>query len=207
MDISVCVDRWLFVINLVSKKRFVLLEAILEKKVFTQYGLKKELKLGMSIVNDTINILVEKEFVKKQEKKYVLVDEKGLLELIAFLKPISKSIKLKASTSLTKKELVSRLPKGVVFCLDSALAQYTNYYESNRVCIYASSKNFAKLKGSFFSSGKDTELIVFVDDPKLTKNEIIQKNGSDYTNVTRTIIDLYCDNKEFLADKIRNKVK
>jgi len=195
------------VINLVSKKRFQILELILEQKQFTQYGIKKELKTGMSIVNDTINILLDKEFVKKQGKKYALVDEKGLLELIAFLKPLTKDIKLKITTSLTKKELISRLPKEITFCLETALAQYTNYYESNRVCVYATNKSFESIKKAFFSPGKTTELVIFEDNPILTKKEIAQKNEVKYTNVTRTIIDLYCDNKAFLADKILNKVK
>lgn len=207
MDISINTDRCSFMINLVSKKRFQILELILEKKQFTQYGLKKELKTGMSIVNDTINILLEKEFIKKQDNKYILSDEKGLLELIAFLKPINKSILLKINTSLTKKDLISRLPKETIFCLDTALNQYTNYYESNRICVYATNKTLAKIKSSFFSPGKTTELVIFQAEPELTKKETISANGINYTNATRTIIDLYCDNKAFLADKIIGKVK
>jgi len=180
---------------------------ILEKKQFTQYGLKKELKTGMSIVNDTINILLEKEFIKKQDNQYSLSDEKGLLELIAFLKPINKNILLKINTSLTKKDLISRLPKETIFCLDTALNQYTNYYESNRICIYATNKTLTKIKKSFFSPGKTTELVIFQAKPELTKKEIISSKEFNYTNATRTIIDLYCDNKAFLADKIIGKVK
>lgn len=194
-------------INLVSKKRFSVLESILEKKEFTQYGLKKELGTGMSIVNDTINILLDKDFIKKEEKKYVLVDEKGLLDMIAFLKPLKKDIKLQISTSLTKKEVQTKLPKETVFCLESALEQYTNYYESNKILCYLTENNISKLKKEFFSPGNKTELIILESKPILTKKEINTKNGIKYTNPTRTIIDLYCDNKAFLADKIIGKVK
>lgn len=207
MDISTNMDRWLFVINIVSKKRFQILQKILEKKEFTQYGLKKELKLGMSIVNDTINTLLDKEFIKKQEKKYILVDEKGLLDMIAFLKPLKKDIKLQINTSLTKKEVQSKLPKEAIFCLESALEQYTNYYESNRVACYLPAKVITKLTSEFFVPGNKTELIIMEANPQLTEKEINSKQGIKYTNSTRTIIDLYCDNKAFLADKIIRKVK
>ncbi|MGI6589672.1 MAG: hypothetical protein ACOX1V_03355 [Candidatus Iainarchaeum sp.] len=207
MDISTNMDRWLFVINIVSKKRFQILQKILEKKEFTQYGLKKELKLGMSIVNDTINTLLDKEFIKKQEKKYVLIDEKGLLDMIAFLKPLKKDIKLQINTSLTKKEVQAKLPKEAILCLESALEQYTNYYESNRVACYLPAKVITKLTSEFFVPGNKTELIIMEANPQLTEKEINSKQGIKYTNSTRTIIDLYCDNKAFLADKIIRKAK
>lgn len=194
-------------INLVSKKRFQLLQKILEKREFTQYGLKKELQLGMSIVNDTINILLDKEFIEKKEKKYVLVDEKGLLDMIAFLKPLKNDIKLKISTSLTKKEIQTKLPKDTIFCLESALEQYTNYYESNRIAVYLTENSILKLKKEFFAPGNKTELVIIEAKPELTNKEINTKNKINYTNPTRTIIDLYCDNKAFLADKILGKVK
>ncbi len=194
-------------INLVSKKRFLILQTVLEKKEFTQYGLKKELKLGMSIVNDTINTLLEKEFLKKQAKKYVLVDKKGLLELIAFLKPINKAVKHTFSTSLTKKEVEAKLSKNVVFCLETALEQYTNYYESNRVAAYASKQSLEKIKKEFFTPGSTTKVMIFAENPPLTKKEINAKHNFNYTSAIRTVIDLYCDNKGFLADKIIEKVK
>jgi len=207
MDISITVDWWLFVINLVSKKRFKILETILEKNDFTQYGLKKELKIGMSIVNDTINILLDKEFIKKQEKNYVLINEKDLLEMIAFLKPLKRDLLFQINTALTKKEVQAKLPKEVIYCLESALEQYTNYYESNRVACYLPKKSLAKVNKEFFAPGNKTMLIVLGDNPPLTKEEIRTKKQLKFTNSTRTIIDLYCDNKAFLADKIIGKVK
>ncbi len=207
MDISTYMDRWLFVINIVSKKRFQILQKILEKKEFTQYGIKKELKIGMSIVNDTINILLDKEFIKKQEKKYSLIDEKGLLDMIAFLKPLKKDIKLQINTSLTKKEVQNKLPKEAILCLENALEQYTNYYESNRIACYLPAKSITKLANEFFAPGNKTELVIMEANPQLTEKEIKTKNEIKYTNPTRTIIDLYCDNKAFLADRIIGKVK
>jgi hypothetical protein len=194
------------VINIVSKKRFLILQKILEKKEFTQYELKKELKTGMSIINDTINTLLEKEFLIKKEK-YVLTSEKNLLDMIAFLKPIKKDIKLKITTSLTKKELKAKLPKETIYCLESALEQYSNYYESYVIACYLPTKNIEKIKKELFLPGNKTQLLVLEAKPLLTENEIKNKNGVKYTNTIRTIIDLYCDNKAFLADKIIGKVK
>lgn len=185
-------------INIVSKKRFQILEKIIEKKEFTQYEIKKELKFGMSIVNDTVQMLIEKEFIETKNNKYFLKDEKGLLELIAFLKPTKILAIIK--TSIPKKEAIKRID--AIICMETALEQYTNYYKSNRLAIYANKTQLTKIKKQFFVPGNETEIAIFEDEPKLTKKEIIS-DKIKYTNKIRTIIDLYRDNKAFLADKIR----
>ena len=192
-------------INILSKKRFLVIEAILEKKSFTQYGLKKELKLGMSIINDSVNFLLEKEFIRKEPKKYVLSDAKGLLELIGFFRQMDKAIVFEAKTSLGKKELMKRISQETVFCLETALERYSNYYESGRVCAYASKKGISSLKAMFFAPGNETELLIFEEKPALSKNEIVSSGSAKYTSKARTIIDLFCDNKGPLAEKIKGK--
>ena len=71
-------------LDLASAKKMAIVHYLLGKGASTQYRAKKELKLGMSIVNQTFNFLAEKEVLKKEGGKYVVAGHVSLLELVAF---------------------------------------------------------------------------------------------------------------------------
>ncbi len=188
-------------INLASKQKFALVEYLLEKKEFTQYRAKKDLKLGMSTVNLTFQFLLEKELIKKNNGKYVLTNPVDLVELVAFFHEMKKLKLGELSTSLPKTAVLKLLPDSVVFCLETALEQYSNYYKSNNVFFYSNEKTFKEIQKKLaYKPGNITILVSYKQKPMLS---VIEKKGNlKFTGKIRTIIDLYSDKKGNAADKL-----
>lgn len=200
-------------IDLASNKKFLLVEYILEKKSFTQYQAKKDLKTGMSIINQTTKFLLEKGVIKKTEKNYELTDPEGLIELIAFFRNMGKQKIIEIGTSLEKTEAIKLVPQNAIFCLETALEKYSNYYKSNRVCFYADEKTAKELEKKLaYKPGNKTVVAVYKEKPTLSKTEIgmsdwkklgIKNAGNlKFTTAIRTIIDLYSDKKGNAAEKL-----
>ncbi|MFH0714235.1 MAG: hypothetical protein V1847_00425 [Candidatus Diapherotrites archaeon] len=192
--------------DLASAKKMVIVHYLLEKGASSQYQAKKNLKLGMSTVNQTFNFLEEKEVLKKENGKYVVVEPVSLLELVAFFRNMNSLKVLEVSTSLEKEQVLKLLPKTVVFCLETALEQYSNYYKSNKVCFYAGEKASSALKPKLaVFPGTKTQVVAFKQKPKFLSNQIFKdKAGLRFTEKIQTVIDLYCDKKGNEAEALVN---
>lgn len=190
-------------INLASNKKLLIIEYILEKKEFTQYKIKQDLVLGASTVNQTINFLLEKEVIEQKDKKYVLVDVETLLELVAFFKNMKNSLLEQIETNLSKNELIKLIPKDAIYCLDSALEQYTNYYKTNKTCIYASEEQAKEIRNKLkLNKGNKTILYIY----KLDLIKLNQIKGLKYTTKIKTIIDMYCDKRGNSVETLLKKL-
>jgi len=190
-------------INLASDKKLLIVEYILEKKEFTQYELKKNLKIGASIVNQTTNFLLEKEIIKQKDKKYVLINAEDLLELVAFFKNMKSLLLEQIETNLSKKELIKQIPKDVIYCMDSALEQYTNYYKTNNVCIYTSEELATKLKEKLKLNKGDKTILYIYKQCLMKTNKI---NNLIYTTKIKTVIDMYCDKRGNSVETLLKKL-
>jgi hypothetical protein len=188
-------------VNLASKQTFKVVEFVLEKKEFTQYSAKKELKLAMGTVNNCFDYLLEKGFIKKTEKNYVLIDPVGLTEAVSFFRNMKDLLVFEYTSSYEKEELEKKIPKTAVYCLESALAKYSNYYVSNAISVYLPKKEANSLKQKLgVGIGNKTILRVFDEKPAISKKNKI--GNKTYTSQVRTIIDLACDKKGAMADKL-----
>ncbi|MDO8624835.1 MAG: hypothetical protein Q7R47_02035 [Candidatus Diapherotrites archaeon] len=184
-----------------SKQTFKVVEFVLGKKEFTQYGAKKELKLAMGTVNNCFAYLLEKGFIQKKGKKYALVDPVGLTDAVSFFRTMKDLLLFEHGSSYDKNGLEKMLPKNAVFCLESALQQYSNYYTTNVVSVYLPKKEADQLKKKM-GLGFGTKTILKVYEPKPSISSKVKKNGKSYTTAIRTIIDLACDKKGAMADSL-----
>ena len=190
-------------LSLASDKKLLIIEYILSNNTFTQYKIKKELNLGMYIVNTTVNFLLEKEVIEQKDKKYVLLDAESLLELVAFFKNMKEYKIAEIETSLSKKEIEKYIPKDAVYCMDSALEQYTNYYKTNKVCIYASEEQAKKLKDKLkLNPGNKTVVQIY----KTGIINVVEIKGLKYTTKIKTIIDMYCDKRGNSVETLLKKL-
>lgn len=190
-------------INLALSKKLSIVEYILENKEFTQYKIKQSLGLGGSIVNQTVNFLLDKQVIEKKEKKYVLSDAISLLELVAFFKKMSDFKMTEFNTSLKKEELYKLIPKEAIFCMDSALEQYSNYYKSNKVCIYANDFIIKQLKEKLkYLPGNKTVLEIYQNGV----DKSIMIKGKKYTSKIKTITDMFCDKRGNAVEQLVKKL-
>lgn len=188
-------------VNLASKQTFKVVEYILEKKEFTQYSAKKDLKVAMGTVNNCFGYLLEKNFIRKTDKNYVLENPVGLIEAVSFFRSMKDLLLFEFESSYEKADLEKKLPKNAVFCLESALAGYSNYYVSSVISVYLSKKQVGELKKKLdVGVGSRTLLRIFEEKPFISKK--IEINKRLFTGKVRTIIDLACDRKCAMADKL-----
>ncbi len=193
-------------IDLASNKKLIIIEYLFDKGLFTQYKVKKDLGLGMKIVNQTFNYLLEKNIIQKYENNYKLVNHLGLIEIVSVFRNMNQLKLVEVSTSLEKEEVVKILPNNVVFCLETALSKYSNYYKSNKISFYAGEKISSEIeKKLFYKPGNKTIVAVYKEKPLVFKTEKgfpsswkfkgKKFNEFKFTSKIRTILDLYSDQK------------
>ncbi|MBI4141978.1 hypothetical protein HY484_03580 [Candidatus Woesearchaeota archaeon] len=192
-------------VNLASPKTFAFIEYVLERKKFTQYRASKDLKgISFGLINKITNWLLEKQFMARTHKEYVLKDPAGIVSAMAIYRDMNSLKVFEAKTSLTKPELFGIISKNGVFCLDTALNQYTNYYKSDRVCAYTSKNKVAEIKKKLlFKPGNNSTVCLYEEKPKAKTKTIKNKK---YTDKIRTTIDLACDGKAFAAETLFNQL-
>lgn len=189
------------VVNFASKQTFKVVEFVLEKKEFTQYAVVKELKLAMGTVNNCFAFLLEKGFIVRKDQKYALEDPVGLVDAVSFFRNMKDLLIFEFSSSYDEAELQKKLPTNAVFCMESALAQYSNYYVSNVVSVYLPKKDALILQKKLGAGiGNKTILKVFEEKPVVSKK--IEWKGKWFTGQVRTVIDLACDKKVPMAEKL-----
>lgn len=192
-------------VNLASPKTFKIIEYILERKEFTQYRASIDLKdVSFGLINRITNWLISKKFIARKNNKYILKDPAGLISATAIYRDMNSLKLFQANTSLNQKELIKLIPKKAIYCLDSALKQWTNYYKSNRVCIYLPEKEIQPIKKKLeFKPGNNSILCIYREHPKTREKTI---KGKNYTTKIRTIIDLACDERIFTTETLFNEI-
>jgi len=184
--------------KLTSKKTYKAIYYILEKREFTQLQTAKSTSTSLGQVNKVVQWLVRKNFVEKRRNNYYLKDPSGLVALFALERDVDSLLVRKIQTSTPQKKLIESLGKKHALCLDSALSLYSNYYRSNRVCVYAESeKELLEIENAISSKNSGfVEVCVFKPD---IKPEISKVGKLKATQKLRTLIDLVSDNKTFYA--------
>ncbi|MFH1256822.1 MAG: helix-turn-helix domain-containing protein [Candidatus Diapherotrites archaeon] len=184
--------------KLTSKKTYKVIYFLLGNRGFTQLQASRELGVSFGLVNRVVQWLVSKRFVEKQKNGYYLTDPSGLAALFAFNRDMNSLLAEKILLALPKAGALERIPKNCVLCLDSALENYSGYYRSNRVCVYAEGNKELKEIGKAFQGEPkgNTELWVFKPD---LEPETVKLKGRLVVSKLRTLIDLVCDNKTFYA--------
>lgn len=179
-------------VNLSAPKTFSIAEYMLERKQFTQYRICKELGINISLVNRVSRWLLDRGLIVQRDKKYELRDAAGLIAAMQLFRHMKNLQLFEAGTAHGKQELMKLLPKSAVFCLDSALANYTNWWRSDKVCAYIDKKYLPELrKQLLYRRGNKTVLRLFLEKPTVEKKA--ESKGRLFTPKIRTVIDMVCD--------------
>lgn len=187
--------------NLNTRQTFKVVEEILRQKSFTQYGLGKRLNVSFGWINSVCNWLLSKGFIERADKGYALKDVAGLLNAFSIYRDMENIKALGLRTSFSKRELLAMLPKDAILCLDTALEQYSSYFRSERVCAYVGKKALHHLKARLrFSKGNAATICLYEEKPEIAKTGKI--SGRNYTDEIRTVIDIACDNKFYVAEQL-----
>ncbi len=202
-------------VSLKAPKTFEVVEAILEQKKFTQLALSKQVSASFGIVNRTTRWLESKNYVKKTGKFYELRDPAGILSSIALFRDMKSLVVDEVTVSLEPRQIKDLLPPNqACYCLETALEEYSGYFRSNRVCVYSDKKDVPQLMALLQNKkGPGIQVVFYEEKPPVKgkkttlpeSNDRQAKEGSvnrRYTPRARTVIDLVCDNKSYIAQDL-----
>ncbi|HIH16442.1 MAG TPA: hypothetical protein HA252_03490 [Candidatus Diapherotrites archaeon] len=182
-------------VNLAAPKTFQFIEYVLDQKTFTQYRAAKELHLTMPLINQATNYLLKRGFIAHDGKQYNLRDAAGLIASIHLFRDMKDLQLLEIHTSLEKEKAMASLQATTaapIYCLDTALNNYSNWWRSNLVCAYVEPQALDEIHMTFlYHPGNATVLRVFKEKPKVEK--FFEARGQRFTAKTRTVIDMVCD--------------
>ncbi|MDE1861276.1 MAG: MarR family transcriptional regulator [Thaumarchaeota archaeon] len=160
------------------------------------------IKFGAT-VNSFVKQLVQLGYVsqtgpsKKGGKKYVVTSP---LELISFYSKFRKmELHDRFSLAMKREETINYLSeRGAIFCLNTALEEHKGQVTDPAIYAYLPEEHFLEDEIKFLARG-DTPVYLykydFEDNPVTIKNKKI-------TSKVRTLIDLYCENKAYIAEAL-----
>ena len=170
--------------------RYILLS---KDRKFTQFEIHKNTGGSLGRINEVVNWLISRNFVEKTKGKYYVMNPSGIISLFPLYRNMNDLCVYSIQLRGDKEKIIENLPKDSILCLDSALDKYSKYFRSNRICIYHENPDLIKNKFEPYSGGI-IRLEVFKPDMRLVED---QKNG--VTSKLRTIIDMTCDGKTYVA--------
>lgn len=179
-----------------SKETYKVISAMLEMKRFTQYKISKERGVTFSLVNRVVNWFVAGGAVAKRTGHYELVSAAGIFSIF----PIYRKLKPFATFNLEadREQVLELAGKDAVLCLTSALSYYDDYYRDPSIHLYSPSEQFLKEIVNLRKGYTHVEL--YFDD--MHGNGVTKKNGQAVTDKVRTVVDLFCNNKAYVAERL-----
>ncbi len=182
-----------------SKETYKIIRAILELKKFTQYRISNEEKVTFSLVNRVVNWLVLQKYVAKRTGHYELISPSAILGLFSLYRKMIPHETF--DVSLPPKEILKMLKGKGVLCLTSALSYYDDYYRDPAIHVYLKDekiiKEFKNLQKGY------THIEIYQEN--LNDDDFVALKGIKITKKIRTIIDLFCANKWYTAERLIKK--
>ncbi len=172
---------------------------MLELKKFTQSQISKKEKVTFSLVNRVVNWFASRGYAKKRTGYYEIISVAGIFSLF----PLYRKMKPYAvfDVDLSNKEVLQMIKGKGTLCLTSALSHYDDYFRDPAIYLYLDNeKIIEELKN--LPKGY-TRIELYKED--LNKNDITPIKGQRVTSKIRTIIDFFCANKYYAAERLIKK--
>jgi len=185
--------------KITSRETYRVVRAMLDRKRFSQYEISKNEGITFSLVNRTVNWFMGRGYVRKQKGYYELVSAGAIFNLF----PIYRKMTPYATfdVNLPGEKALEMLGKKGVLCLTSALAFYDDYYRDATVHAYLEDeKVLDELKG--MAKGF-CHVELYRED--LNRDDFTKLKRQNATNKIRTVIDLFCCNKAYAAERLLKK--
>jgi len=182
-----------------SKETYKVIRAILEMKKFTQTEISKKEKLTFSLVNKVINYCVSRGYVTRRKGYYEVTAPSAIFNLF----PVYRTMKASEAINvdMPKAKVLERIKGKGILCLVSALSYYDDYYRDPTIHIYLEDEKIIReLKQ--LPKGY-THIEIYKED--LNSDDFVKKKGQIITSKIRTIIDLFCSNKAYAAERLIKK--
>lgn len=179
-----------------SRETYKVVRAILREKKFKQYQISKKEKVTFSLVNRIVNWMVSRGYVAKRNGYYELISPGAVFSLF----PIYRQLKPIADfdVALKEKEVLELMKGKAALCLSSALSEYDEYFRDSAIHAYVLDE---KIVGKMKDLPRGfTRVELYKED--LNADDFEKIGGQKATSKIRTVIDLFCANKTYVAERL-----
>lgn len=179
-----------------SRETYRIVRAVLLKKRFTQYEISVSEDVTFSLVNRVVNWLVDRGYVQRREGRYELIAAAAILNLF----PIYRRLKPYEilDVNLDRKTVLGLVKGKGTLCLASALAFYDDYFRDQGIHVYLDDEQVIK---NLRASNKGyCHIELYKND--LGESDSVKIKGLAVTSKIRTIIDLFCNNRAYAAERL-----
>lgn len=180
--------------NPTMPKTYKVIKKVLMNNEFTQLEIHKEANISLGQVNSVVKWLESRNFVEKTGRRYTVVDPAGIISIFPLFRNMKDNLISSLSLRRSMDEITEKLPEKCILCLDSALENYSKYFRTDRICVYGN-KDTVKL----FKPWVGGKISVNIYKPDMDVEDDIVSNKKRITSKLRTVIDLACDRKLYLA--------
>jgi len=122
--------------------------------------------------------------------------------LIKFYSNFRKMNEMRLSIDMgnTRQEMIEYFKsQNAVFCLTTALEQYTEYVKDPAIHVYVIDDYWNEMQKKETTGNVRVNLYPF---KPYREDNVTEKNGLKVTTPLRTLIDLYCDDKAYAAEPL-----
>lgn len=179
---------------------------MLEHGDFKQRSMARDLDVPHgSRISGFVNWLVDLKFVEKVKNRkhkifvYRVTSPVSLIKFYANFRNMNNVMVSKDWGTDRNKMMEYFKSEGGVFCLTTALEQYTEYVRDPAINVYVDKSFFEKMRNEEKSGTVRINMYEF--SPGRTDN-ITEKNGLKITTRLRTLIDLYCSDKAYAGEPL-----
>jgi hypothetical protein len=196
-----------------------LIKYIMHYPYFSQALIVKESGFSMVKVTNMFEKLESRGFIGKEDgisgpytsdpdtMRYKITNPPGLLKSIALTRDLKSNLIFESEVDMLKSNVMTYLrATKAVFCLDTALEKYWQGFIGDAVCCYIESPSLITPLRKYFTASSEgiTQVRLYRWDPGLDlHNKLNSFKG--YTTELQTMIDLYCDGRSELAEKLIDK--
>jgi hypothetical protein len=179
-----------------SAETYKVIRAALELKKFTQTQISRKENVTFSLVNRVVNWLLYQSYAAKRKGYYEVTSPAAIFALF----PLYRKMKPYAvfDVNLPAEEAFKMIKGKGTLCLTSALSYYDDYFRDPAIHAYLSDEALIQ---QFRSLPKGyTHVEIYLED--LNGEDALRKKGQLITSRIRTVIDLFCANKAYAAERL-----
>lgn len=179
---------------------------MLSHKEFKQRPMARELGIPHgSRVSGFVTWLESLGFIEKNRNlqdrtnTYVVSSPAALIKFYSNFRKMNE-MRLSIDWGKTREEMIEYFKsQNAVFCLTTALEQYTEYVKDPAVHVYVTEEFWNEMQKKEVTGNVRVNLYPF---KPYREDNVIEKNGLKVTTPLRTLIDLYCDDKAYAAEPL-----
>lgn len=193
-----------------SKYAYPQLYYILSHKEFTQRQMARDLgyQHGSRISDfvvwlETLGFVARSKNVQDRVNTYKVIAPLALIKFFSSFRHMS-DLRLSIDWGNTREEVMQHFKsQNAVFCLTTALEQYTEYVKDLAIHVYVTEDFWNEMEEKEVTGKVRVHLYTF---KPYRDDNVTEKKGLKVTTPMRTLIDLYCDDKAYAAEPLIKQI-